>query len=197
MAQSDTFAVVSPWVVAVVQPKGQGLGKGFRYGSGFVSSNGYVVTAAHVIESERSPVFIAVQGEITLARLRPAKLVRIDRENDIAILDGGYKPPGGLLAQQTPAASGDEVWIFGYELPGNKVAILRIARGSIGQRFDDALQLDGPIVAGFSGGPVTTRGGRVVGIVSFGFRSSQANLSYIVPDALIQAELVKLEPKIP
>ena len=191
--QSDTFAVVSPWVVAVLQPEG----KTVRLGSGFVSSNGYVVTAAHVIGSEKSPIFLAVQGDITLDRLRPAKLIRIDRDSDIAILDGGYTPPVGLLAQQAPASPGDEVWIFGYEFLRSGTAILRIARGSIGQRFEDAFQLDGPIQHGFSGGPVTTRGGRVVGIVSFGFRSSQPNLSYIVPDALIQADLGKLEPKTP
>ncbi len=191
--QSDTFAVVSPWVVAVLQP----AGKTIALGSGFVSSNGYVVTAAHVIDSEKLPIFLAIQGDLTPDRMRSAKVVHIDRDSDIAILDGGYTPPVGLLAQQTPAATGDEVWIFGYEFIGTRAAILRIARGSIGQRFKDTFQLDGPVQRGFSGGPITTRGGRVVGIVSFGFRESQPNLSYIVPDKLVQDELNALGPKTP
>ena len=53
--QSDTFSVVSPWVVAVIQPEGRGI----RLGSGFVSSNGYVVTAARIIGSEKLLVFLA------------------------------------------------------------------------------------------------------------------------------------------
>jgi hypothetical protein len=191
-AQSDTFSVVAPWTVVVYQD----LGKTLSLGSGFVSSTGYVVTAAHVIESEKLPVFLATQGELTPDRMRPAKIVQLDRDSDIAILDAGYVPPIGLLSELAPASTGDEVWIFGYEFArrGN-AAILRIARGSIGQRFEDAFQIDGAVQPGFSGGPVTTRGGRVVGFVDFG-SPRNPNLSYIVPDKPIQTVLTKLPPRI-
>ncbi len=192
-AQSDTFSVVAPWVVIVYQSDG----KRASFGSGFVSSTGYVVTAAHVILSEKLPVHLATQGDLTPDRMRDAKIVAIDRDSDIAILDGGYVPPVGLLPQQIPPSTGDEVWIFGYEFVGNRAAILRIARGSIGQLFEDAFQLDAPIQHGFSGGPVTTRGGRVVGIISFGFRGGNPSLAYIVPDKPIQDELSALAPRTP
>jgi len=103
-AQSDTFSVVAPWTVVVVQS----VGKQVSLGSGFVSSTGYVVTAAHVIESETRPIFLATQGDLTRDRMRPAKLVRLDRDADIAILDGGYTPPVGLLSELSPASTGDE-----------------------------------------------------------------------------------------
>jgi hypothetical protein len=189
-AQSDTFAVVSPWVVAVIQPDG----KYVDLGSGFVSTTGYVITAAHVIASAKAPVYLAAQGNLTPDRLRTAKVVSYDRDSDIAVLDGGYAPPGGLLAQQTAAETGDEVWIFGYEfIDSGRAAVLRIARGSLGQKFEGwRFQLDGPVQHGFSGGPITTRGGRVVGIVDFGFNGKQPNLSYIVPNKLIQSKLSTL-----
>jgi len=190
-AQSDTFSVVAPWTVVVVQS----VGKQVSLGSGFVSSTGYVVTAAHVIESETRPIFLATQGDLTRDRMRPAKLVRLDRDADIAILDGGYTPPVGLLSELSPASTGDEAWVFGYELLGTR-AVLRIARGSIGQRFEGAFQLDGTVQPGFSGGPVTTRGGRVVGIVDFGSRRNP-NLAYIVPDKPIQGELGALPRRTP
>ncbi|GEM_PF-4195622 len=191
VAQSDTFAVVSPWVVVVIQPEG----KEVSLGTGFVSTSGYVVTAAHVIGSEKFPVYLGTQGELSPDRLRPAKIVRIDRDRDIAVLDGGYVPPVGLLTQQAPAAPGDEVWIFGYEFHGD-VAILRLARGSVGQRFEDEFQLDGAVQPGFSGGPVTTRGGRVIGITDLSSKRNP-NLAYMVPDALVESELRTLAPVAP
>lgn len=187
-AQSDTFGVVAPWVVAIVQP--QPDGKHVSLGTGFVSQGGYVVTAAHVIPSARSPIFLGTQGELTPARMRRAKALRIRRDTDIAVLDGGYLPTDGLLHQQVQAEPGDEVWIFGYEFPGN-IAVLRLAHGWIGQKFHDASQIDGAVQPGFSGGPVTSRGGQVVGIVDFGSKANP-NLAYIVPDARIRDELAAL-----
>jgi hypothetical protein len=191
MAQSDTFSVVAPWTVAVYQVAGKEL----SLGSGFVSATGYVVTAAHVIQSEKLPVFLGTQGELSADRLRPAHVVSLDRDRDIAVLDGGYAPPVGLLPELTATSTGDEVWIFGYEFRSRQ-AILRIARGSIGQRFSDYFQLDGAVQPGFSGGPVTTRGGRIVGFVDFGSRRNP-NLAYIVPDKPIQTALGRLPSRTP
>jgi hypothetical protein len=189
--QSDTFAVVSPWVVVVYQQSGR---QGFL-GTGFISTDGYIVTAAHVIHSDKLPVYVTSQGPLTPDRMRMARVVRINRDSDVAVLDAGDAPPAGLLPQQTVPETGDEAWVFGYEFPGDRAAILRIAHASIGQRFQDVFQLDGPIQSGFSGGPVTTRGGRVIGITSFGLRGSNPNLGYIVPDSAIQHELASLISK--
>lgn len=191
LSQYDTLSAVSPSVVVVFQAEG----KKVSLGTGFIAANGYVITAAHVILQSRLPVFLGRQGRITPERVRLARVVRINRDADVAILDAGYEPVG-LRFQNFPAQVGDEVWVFGYEFLGKDMAILRMARASIGQRWRDFFQVDGAVQPGFSGGPVTTRGGRVVGLLSFGSRLNP-NLAYLVPAHVLQEELDALPSRSP
>jgi hypothetical protein len=131
---------------------------------------------------------------MTPDRRRRARVLRINRDADVAILDAGYDPVG-LRFRDFPAQAGDEVWTFGYEFL-NGVAILRMARASIGQRWQDLFQIDGAVQPGFSGGPVTTRGGRVVGMLSFG-SILNPNLAYLVPAHVLREELAALPPRAP
>lgn len=188
--QADTFSSVAPWVVVVLQPQG----KRTSMGSGFVDAQGYVVTAAHVILQSKQPAFIATQGRLISERLVPARVVYINRDTDVAVLDAGLRP-AGLRLQDAPAQSGDEVWAFGYEF-NSSAAILRMARASIGQRFLDFFQVDGAVQPGFSGGPITTRGGRVVGTLSFGSRVNPS-LAYLVPAHVIGRALAMLPSHAP
>jgi S1-C subfamily serine protease len=188
--QSGTLSAVSPWVVTVFQTEG----KRVSLGTGFIDANGYVITAAHVILQSRLPVYLGRQGRMTPDRLRRARVLRINRDADVAILDAGYDPVG-LRFRDFPAQAGDEVWTFGYEFL-NGVAILRMARASIGQRWQDLFQIDGAVQPGFSGGPVTTRGGRVVGMLSFG-SILNPNLAYLVPAHVLREELAALPPRAP
>ena len=174
-AQSDTFAVVAPYVVALSQTH---AGRTSR-GTGWIAASGRVFTAAHVILQSSLPVLVVrEQGPIRPDRGRWARVLHINREQDLAVLDAGL-PPRGLYLVDYPVAPGDEVWIFGYEFVGGS-AVLRMARASVGQRFRDFFQIDGPAQPGFSGGPVTTRGGKVAGHVSFAL-GPNPNLVYMVP----------------
>ncbi len=179
--QSDTFSVVAPWVVTVSQTDGKEVSRG----SGLVHSSGLVITAAHVILQSSLPARVGRQGRTAPATTTVARVVRINRDADVAVLDAGYPP--GLTLEDFPARSGDEVWVFGYEYY-TQAAILRMARGSIGQRWRDFFQVDAAVQSGFSGGPITTRGGRVVGILSFGTRANP-NLAYLVPAHVLEEEL--------
>lgn len=118
--------------------------------------------------------------------MRQGRVVQIDRQSDVALIDAGY-PPQGLRLVEAPASPGDEVWVFGYEYVED-AAVLRMSRGSIGQRFLDFFQIDAAVRPGFSGGPVTTRGGKVVGILSFGL-GGNPSLAYLVPAHVLDGYL--------
>lgn len=180
-AQSDTFGVVAPYVVAVLQSYGGRVSRG----SGWVAADGRVLTAAHVIQQSSAPVLVVrEQGPLTPERGRWARVVQVERERDVAVLDAGLPRQGLPLVEVLPGA-GEEVWVFGYEFVG-QAGVLRMGRASVGQRFADFFQVDGPIQPGFSGGPVTTRGGRVAGMVSFGL-GRNPNLAYMVPAHVLAA----------
>lgn len=174
---SDTFSVVSPYVVTVVAR----LRGDVSYGTGVVLAGGTVITAAHVVDGASS-VAIGRQGPVSPATMRPARIATLHRDSDIAVLSAQI-PPDGLRTVEYPASSGDELWAFGYEYhsSGQRVtAVLRMSRASVGQRWRDYFQVDGAFLNGFSGGPLVTRGGKVAGILSFSARGN-TSLAYMVP----------------
>jgi len=188
-AQSDTFAVVAPYVVVLSQTH---AGRTSR-GTGWIAAGGRVFTAAHVILQSTLPVLLVrEQGPVRPDRGRWARVLHINRDQDVAVLDAGL-PPRGLQLVDHPVSPGDEVWIFGYEFVAGS-AVLRMARASVGQRFRDFFQVDGPAQPGFSGGPVTTRGGRVAGHVSFAL-GPNPNLTYMVPAHVLAALAPGSQPR--
>jgi len=117
----------------------------------FAAGDGRVVTVAHVLAPGR-PVF--VDG-------RRARVVRLDRRLDLAVLEAGA--PGEAPAPGTPRA-------------GQPVTV-RVARGTlhltvrrtITAHLDGsarpALELAGAVEPGDSGAPVLDAGGRLLGVV--------------------------------
>jgi len=185
-AQQDTYSVVSPYVVTVVTISGGTL----SLGSGVVLQRGTVLTAAHVIPAQRESVWVGRQGQVSTSSMRRARPLLIDRDADVALLDAGLPAPG-LQMVEYPVSSGEELWAFGYEYhrTGNQtVAVLRMARASVGQRWRDYFQVDGAFQRGFSGGPLVTRGGKVAGILSFAYPGN-TSLAYMVPAHWIEARI--------
>jgi hypothetical protein len=170
----DTWSVVSPYVVWVTSTSRRGI----SVGSGVIMAGGLILTAAHVIDPDRTAVSIGRQGS-TLSSGTPARVLHVDRRADVAVLTAPVGQHGLLLAEFGPS-SGDELWAFGYEFRAGYTPILRMARATVGQRFSNFYQVDGAFQKGFSGGPLVTRGGKVAGILSFSTRQN-TNLAYMVP----------------
>lgn len=174
----DTFFVVSPHTFTIVARRGSQV----SVGTGVAVTGGAIVTAAHVIPDRPTRILVGRQGPVRDGLMTQASLVTADRNADVAILKTATHTTG-LPLVELPVASGEELWVFGYEYhsdAGRMVAILRMARASVGQRWRDFFQVDGAFQKGFSGGPLVTRGGRVAGILSFSTPQTMS-LAYMVP----------------
>ncbi|MFZ5482339.1 MAG: S1C family serine protease [Myxococcota bacterium] len=134
-----------------------GLGSG-----AFVSPDGFVLTAAHVVPEGTTPE-VTTHAGLTL----PAKVVRVDEGNDVAVL---HVPGSGwpCLPTRTEApAIAEEVYAVGAPA-GVEFSVSRGVVSGVrtldGWRF---LQTDAAINPGNSGGPLVDAQGRVVGVVSW------------------------------
>jgi S1-C subfamily serine protease len=173
---------------------------GFR-GSGFVVGTGnWVVTNAHVLPevipaggTEGSLAIVAPKlGVSENASMRAAKLLGVDREHDLALLQiDGAPLPALPLAGDAPAREGAAVAIIGFPIGGalgftpvthrgivasitgivlpaptsqalNSQAVNRIRQGSF-----DIYQLDATAYPGNSGGPVLdAQSGKVIAVIN-------------------------------
>ncbi|MCW2922067.1 MAG: trypsin domain protein [Thermoleophilia bacterium] len=149
-------------------------------GSGVVvDTHGTIVTASHVVKDYEK----ALEATTIVVRFHKgdevlAQLVAIDQMNDLAILK--FDPTevsGGVVA--APLADSDEVVVgseimsigapFGYEFTptvGHVSATHRVldSRINANSKIPDAIQHDGPVNTGNSGGPVYNARGQVIGI---------------------------------
>ncbi len=134
-------------------------------GSGFViSKDGYFLTCAHVIEGGRE---IKVRiGDKT----HPAKVVRADSRNDVALLklEGSDFLP--LFLSQSIPDMGDKVFTVGFPNPEIQGASAKYTDGAISALsgiLDDirTMQVTVPIQGGNSGGALADAAGNIVGLV--------------------------------
>jgi S1-C subfamily serine protease len=144
-------------------------------GSGFVvGRRGYVLTCAHVV-SDDSTVSISYQSEgngTQKTTKTKAKLIRVDRERDLALLKIGPVGPMTpvILAGEGPPESGEAVTVIGNPGLGDEILTHTVTTGVIsspervieGQKF---IQTSAAVNAGNSGGPVFDGQGQVVGLV--------------------------------
>ncbi len=140
--------------------RGEATGTGF-----FISADGYLLTNYHVVDGARSLSIMFNGSE------RPARLIRGDPTLDFALLkiDGQYAPLP--MGSSSGVVRADEVFTLGYPLPfaqGNaqKATFGRVNALSGSQDDPNFIQVDVPIQAGNSGGPLISRDGNVVGIVT-------------------------------
>jgi hypothetical protein len=154
-------------VIGVVAPNVAHITVGDRIGSGFLVYPGNIlIAAAHVIGST-SEAIVAIPG---YQRYR-ARVLTKNIEDDVAILEVPSGPvPIGLRFAEFPPSAGDEVWLFGYPITSFRVVA---TRGIVSALYGPFYQIDAAAAPGSSGGPATTRGGRVVGMLSFGLKGHQ------------------------
>src|SRR5882762_1062702 len=169
--------------VVVIRAQGQEVTEGgtVRFkeiGSGvLISPDGKVATAAHVVQTMQN-ITVEFLGEEPVA----ARVIASEQWADISILQVSLVPRGATvskLADSDPARVGDPVFIVGapyglsYSLSEGIISA-RWAADTVTKDFPLAefFQTDAVINTGNSGGPMFTRAGELIGIVSHNITQS-------------------------
>jgi S1-C subfamily serine protease len=182
------------------------LRRGRGYGSAFcVHGSGLFITNAHVVDDPgTTAINLVLDPTLKTQRVAAAKVLRIDKENDLALLraEGVKDLPslplgsaGGLTETMEVIAFG---FPFGTMLSDNRrdPPAVSVNIGSITslRRKGDALhriQVDAALNPGNSGGPVLDRCGNVVGVVVAGIRG--AGVNFLIPVNTVAGFLARPE----
>ncbi len=163
----------------VTEPNGGGgSGSGF-FGS--AESPTLILTNAHVVgmktPDSRPPLKIEVfvnSGEADEWKTE-ARVLGVDRESDLAVLDIGTPPPGKVLPKPLTVKSAakldalDEVYVFGFPLGeglGKEITIRKTAVSAMRKKNGtlERIEVHGGIDPGNSGGPLVDNSGSVIGV---------------------------------
>ncbi len=167
----------------------------FGTGSGFcIRADGYFVTNAHVVDAVGfgGTVELILNAADETERTLKAQVVSLDREVDLALLHvDGVKDLATLtIDDKAKVTETDDVISVGYpfgrlltadgdKYPSASVNLARVSALRKSKGRLDAIQLDGSINPGHSGGPVLTQKGQVVGVIVSGIRG--ASVSVAIP----------------
>ena len=136
------------------------IGTGF-----FITDNGYLITSNHVI-NKFSSLFVIFPD----SRKLPAKLIRFDEVNDLALLKVDAITSFLYLSHSQGVPAGMEVVTIGYPHVGIQGFAPKITQGIVnspsGLKDDkNSFQFSAEVQKGNSGGPLIGPGGTVVGVV--------------------------------
>jgi serine protease Do len=146
-------------------------------GSGFiVDSRGYIITNDHVVD-KADKIYVKLSTDPDNGKGRPAKVVGVDVETDIAVIkiDAPEPLPTVKLGNSEGAQVGDWVLAIGspFSLSETVTAGIVSAKnrsidepnpnGTTGQ-FQKFIQTDAAINPGNSGGPLVDMAGQVIGM---------------------------------
>jgi S1-C subfamily serine protease len=154
--------------------------------TGFVTTGHRIVTVAHVFDGGRAVAVLGGGGA-----QRPARVLRMDRTDDLALLAADELPQlaeadaGGT---RVLAAGNGSVTVLPAQVRRHVQADVRLGNGQTYRR--PALELSGVrISSGDSGAPVVDGDGRLLGVV-FARSAKQADVAYAV-DASAVDRLVR------
>ena len=200
---SDAYRRVST-SVAVIRARGQEVTAegtvAFReIGSGvLISSDGKVATAAHVVQTMEN-ITVEFLGEEPV----PARVIASEQWADISILQVSAVPRDATVAKlgnSDPVRVGDPVFIVGapyglsYSLSEGIISA-RWPPNTVTKDFPLAefFQTDAVINTGNSGGPMFTRAGELIGIVSHNITKSGGSegLGFVVTANTVKSLLVE------
>jgi len=198
----DAYLRVSTSVV-VIRARGrevtaEGTVRFKEIGSGvLISADGKVATAAHVVQTMED-ITVEFLGEEPV----PARVVASEQWADISILQVSVVPRGATvskLADSDPVRVGDPVFIVGapyglsYSLSQGIISA-RWAPDTVTKDFPLAefFQTDAVINTGNSGGPMFSRAGELIGIVSHNITKSGGSegLGFVVTSNTVRSLLV-------
>jgi S1-C subfamily serine protease len=199
----EVYRRVNPSVV-VIRARGeevteQGMSAFREIGSGvLISPDGKIATAAHVVHA-MDEVAVEFLGTDQV----PARVIASEPRADVSLLQASVVPRDAVVAKLTdsdPVRVGDEVFIVGapYGLSHSLSAGIISARweaDSVTRDFPLAefFQTDAVINTGNSGGPMFTRTGELIGIVSHNISKSGGSegLGFVVTANTVQKLLVE------
>jgi S1-C subfamily serine protease len=180
-------------------PETPGAGPSFladgRYtssGTGFfISPNGWLLTNQHVVGGTRSVDLRLADGAIVTA-----KVVKIDKKADLALLKTETRPEGWLPLSKGNATMGTTVFTIGFPHPTIQGIKPKLTEGIIsslsGMKDDDNVyQISVPVQGGNSGGPlVHQQSGWVVGVIqskllSGGSGDEPQNVNYAIKTSVV------------
>ena len=151
----------------VAQPHTPPAAPDFSTGSGFfVTSDGYFVTNYHVIAGAETIALFDVNSKMHMARV-----VRVDKANDIAVLKAEGKFKAIPVSTSRAAKRGQSVITVGYPHANIQGLEPKVTGGIINSLTginNDArtFQISVPLQSGNSGGPLVTLDGNVIGVVA-------------------------------
>jgi S1-C subfamily serine protease len=199
----EAYRRVNPAVV-VIRARGQeveaaGMVRFREIGSGvLITPDGKVATAAHVVHSMHE-IMVEFLGEEPVK----ARVIASEPRADISIIQVSAVPPNATVAKLTdsdPVRVGDAVFIVGapYGLSHS------LSQGIISARWEpdsvtrdfplaEFFQTDAVINTGNSGGPMFTRAGDLIGIVSHNITKSGGSegLGFVVTSNTVRKLLVE------
>ena len=143
---------------AAAQPVSSGTGF-------FITDDGYLITNEHVAGNDAEVRLLTAGGLI------PAKVVKVDAANDLALLKAEGRFAALPVVSSRSARSGATVATVGFPNIGLQGFAPKLAKGEIASLTgagDDAryFQISVPVQPGNSGGALVDERGNVVGVVS-------------------------------
>jgi uncharacterized protein len=132
----------------------------------FVTPDGLLVTNFHVVEDAENYSVRTRTGTL------PAKLIKADKANDVAVLKVNGSNFNALpIAARRDVRLGENVFTIGFPNPEMQGTEPKLTRGEIsslaGMKDDPRhFQISVPVQPGNSGGPLVDLNGNVVGVVS-------------------------------
>src|SRR6266545_907310 len=146
-------------------------GTAFALGKAAEGGGTDLLTNFHVIEASYTSGTRSVALERTNARY-PARVVRVDENNDLALLHSDEKFPR-LTADVDGAKPGQPVIVIGAPLGLNETVTTGVVSAVRDTPAGRLLQFDAPINPGSSGGPVINAQRKVVGVATFKARGAE------------------------
>lgn len=169
-------------------------------GSGFiVGNNGYVLTCAHVVgDGNKMTVAYNSTGERDSFITEPAELIRIDHDNDIALVKFTPKQPlkSVRLSNDHLMETGEPVTVIGNPGAGDSILSHTMTNGIVSNPRRDVegqlfIQLSAAVNPGNSGGPLFDQFGNVAGLIALkakiegaGFAVPSETLKKFLKDAV-------------
>jgi S1-C subfamily serine protease len=199
----EVYRRVNPSVV-VIRARGEeiteeGVARFREIGSGvLISADGKIATAAHVVHT-MNEIMVEFLGEDPI----PARVISSEPRADISIIQAETVPRDALVAPLTdsdPIRVGDAVFIVGapYGLSHSLSAGIISARwepDTVTKDFPLAefFQTDAVINTGNSGGPMFSRAGDLIGIISHNISKSGGSegLGFVVTSNTVRRLLVE------